>query len=324
MATSTTGSDDISESKLPREYDELISVDKLIHGKHNPRQITPSPGLKRSIANDGIAHPLIVRPDSDRDLYHITDGWQRYQSATQAGMEQLPVVIHDTPLEALTHTEKESIDEPWTTYNWAKYYESLAHEVSGSEESTHSVANKVTNITNKERSTTTVQRYLDVLSLPEEIHPLLKDGPSGTPQQWATLRNYNPDVRQYGDLRWTTAAKIARSPESIPDCRLIGVAAIAIIFEDASQAEEFIVTAYENPEMNLDIIRKRVQLGDSYSEYLRIPRTDLRLDEEEKQAVIEYCRRNRLSLSSIIKDTVRDIAHRETENETGDHRLPES
>ena len=318
MSTSPSASNEIVESRLPREYDKLISADKLKHGEHNPRKETPSPELKRSIANDGIAHPLIVRPDPNREIYHITDGWQRYQAGTQAGMEQLPVIIYDTPLEALTATETESIVNSWTTYDRARYYRSLADEVGEPDESTHSVAAKVTEITNKDRTKTTVQRYLDVLSLPDEVHPLLNDGPSGTPQQWAALQNYNPDVRQYGSLRWTTAAKIARCEESIADRRLIGVAAIAVVFEDSSQAEEFVVKALDNPRKNLDIIRKQVQLGESYSEYLRIPRTDLQLDAEEKQAVIEYCRRNRLSLSSIIKDTVRDIAHQETDGKAGD------
>jgi len=313
MATSPTAPDDTTESKYPREYDKLIAADKLIHGKHNPRKVSPSPGLKRSIANDGIAHPLIVRPDPNRDRYHITDGWQRYRAATQAGIEQLPVIICDTPLEALTATESESMVNPWTTYNWARYYRSLADEVGEPNESTHSVAAKVADITNKARNKTTVQRYLDVLSLPDEVHPLLNDGPSGTPQQWAALKNYNPDVRQYGTLRWTTAEKIARCPESIPDQRQIGIAAIAVAFRDTSLAEEFINEALDNPETRLNIIRKQVQFGGNYSEYLRIPQTDLQLDKEKKQAVIEYCRRNRISLSSIVKDRVQDLADRATD-----------
>ena len=311
MSTTPTDSDEVSESKLPRDYDELISINKLEHGEHNPRKVTPTPELKRSIANDGISHPLIVRPDPNRDIYHITDGWQRYQAGMQAGMEQLPVIICDTPLEALTVTESESMVNPWTTYDWAQYYASLAEEVGEPDESTHSVAAKVADITNKARNKTTVQRYLKVLSLPDEIHPLLNDGPSGTSQQWAALRNYNPDVRQYSSLRWTTAAEIARCPESIPESKQIGIAAIAVIFNSASLAEEFINEALDNPKTSLDVIRKKVQLGENYSEYLRIPQTHLQLNKEEKQAIIEYCRRNRLSLSGIIKNTVQDIAERE-------------
>jgi ParB/RepB/Spo0J family partition protein len=249
----------------------------------------------------------------EEESYHITDGWQRYQAAIQAGMEYLPVIIYETPVEALTATETESIDRPWTTYDWAQYYSSLADELGEPDESRHSIASKVAQITNKARSKTTVLRYLDVLSLPEEIHPLLNDGPSGTQQQWATLRNYNPDVRQYSTLRWQTAEKIARCPESVPESRQIGIAAIAVVFEDTSQAKEFIAQALSNPDTNLDTLRKQVQLGESYSQYLRIPRTNLKLDKEEKQAVIEYCRRNRLSLSTIIKDRVRNIAHKEVE-----------
>jgi hypothetical protein len=226
-------------------------------------------------------------------------------------MEKLPVIIYESPIEALKATETESIDRPWTTYDWAQYYKSLAEEISEPDESIHGVSAKVAEITNNARSKTTIQRYLDVLSLPDAIHPLLNDGPAGTSQQWAALQNYNPDVRQYGTLRWQTAAKIARCPDSIGDSRKVGIAAIAVVFEDTSQAQEFISKALARTDTNLDIIRKQVQLGESYSEYLRIPRTDLQLSQDEKQAIIEYCRRNRLSLSGIIKNTVQDIAERE-------------
>jgi len=69
-----TDTEGVSEQLLPDSYDRLVAVDKLIHGEYNPRRVHPSSSLRRSIADDGIDRPLIVRPDDERDLYHITDG----------------------------------------------------------------------------------------------------------------------------------------------------------------------------------------------------------------------------------------------------------
>lgn len=306
MASSSVNSSDGSESKHPRDYDELVPVNDLVHGEYNPRKVRPSAALKRSIANDGIAHPLIVRPDPDQDVYHITDGWQRYQAATEAGMEYLPVIIYESPLEALKATEKEDLGKSWTTYDWAQYYQSLADEVGGQSSSTHNIASKIVNITDKERSKTTVQRYLDVLSLPNSIHPLLNEGPSGTPQQWAALQNYNPEVKQYGGLRWQIAAKIARGPAEISKSRQIGIAALTVTFVDDSKAAEYIDQALANPDTDLNTIRKQVDLGKSYDQYLRL-RSDIPLGEEAKQSVIEHCRRNGLSLRELIEQMLRDV-----------------
>src|SRR6056297_1613749 len=115
---------------LPDTYDELLPVGQLIHGEHNPRRVRPSETLKQSIAGFGINKPLIVRPDpNENDVYHITDGWQRYQAAVSCGWEHLPVRIYEDTLDALEATEMESIVREWSTYEWAQYCRSLAEEI---------------------------------------------------------------------------------------------------------------------------------------------------------------------------------------------------
>ena len=70
---------------LPDEEHTLVHISKLEHGEYNPRRVRPKESLKGSVSNSGINRPLIVRPDSEEDLYHVTDGWQRYQAALNAG-----------------------------------------------------------------------------------------------------------------------------------------------------------------------------------------------------------------------------------------------
>jgi len=292
------------EESLPDTYDALIPIEQLIHGEHNPRRVEPTPELIESVANDGLAYPLIVRPDSEQEVYHITNGWQRYQAATQNGWEQLPVNIHDSIVAALTATEPEALTRDWTTYDWAQYCQSLASELDTETDSTYGVAATVAErIT---RSPSAVQQYLEVLSLPEEIHPLLSGGPTGTDQDWAALKNHNPDVRQYSGLRWDVAQEITRN-EAVSADRQIGIAAIAVTFRDADRAIEFVKLALENPETRLEVVRKQVEFGAAHPQYLELPEA-VRISDAEKQAIMDYCRRTQQSLSELIEQWVKEIA----------------
>jgi ParB/RepB/Spo0J family partition protein len=293
-----------SEELLPAHYDELLPISKLIHGERNPRRVEPTDALIESVAEDGIAHPLIVRPDSQRDLFHITDGWQRFQAATQAGWEALPVEIYDSATAALVNTEPEALGREWSRYDWARYCQSLAAELDIETDSSHAIAEAVSDhIT---RSKFAVQQYLEVLSLPNEIHPLLTDGPTGTDQQWAALQNYNPDVRQYSGLQWGVAQHIARGSDVSTD-RKIGIAAFAVTLPDADSATEFVQLAVANPQTRLPELRKQVEFGTDHPQYLELPRA-IRLSDSEKQAVMAHCRRTHQSLSEVIEASIKDIA----------------
>jgi ParB/RepB/Spo0J family partition protein len=301
---SNTDSEPIPDSKLPAEYDALVGVDSLVHGTHNPRQVTPSEELRASIAEVGISNPLIVRPDGTEDVYHITDGWQRYQAATECGWEQLPVRIYETALDALAATETASIVREWSTYEWAQYCQSVAAELAA--ESTQELAELVADRTVK--SPRTVRRYFDVLSLPEDIHPLLVDGPAGTSQQWTSLKHHNSEVRRYDGLSWTVAGYLARRQAAISQDRVVGIAAMAVEFDHSDDAMEFVDRAVEAVDTPLATVRKEVLFGQQHPRYLEVPRVAVALDREEKQAVMEYCHQHRRSLTDVVTESVRSLA----------------
>lgn len=294
----------VDESCLPDDYDKLISVEKLRHGEHNPRRVRPKEELRRSIQSEGINRALIARPARDSELFHITDGWQRYQAATELGWEALPVRLYETALEALEATETESIVREWSTYEWARHCKSVSGELSGN--SQHELAQKVSERTTK--SPQTVNRYLDVLSLPSEIHPLLHNGPDGSNQDWAALENYNSEIRRYDGLRWQTAARLARNTDGLSRNRVVGIAANAVRFREPERAKEFIDEAAANPAEPLEQTRKRIDFGQACDKYLKIPRTSVRMGEEDKEAVMEYCSERRKPLSEIVEETVKEIA----------------
>jgi ParB/RepB/Spo0J family partition protein len=299
---------------LPDSYDELVPVEKLVHGEHNPRRNTPSERLKQSIAGFGINKPLTVRPDPDEDVYHVTDGWQRYQAATQAGWEHLPVEIYEDTLEALAATEQDSIVDGWSRYTRATYCCSLATEFEPTVDSKIELAREVASITSWEPDT--VRRYLDVLSLPDEVHILLSEGPEGSDKQWAALKNVNEDVRQYGGLQWQVADRLARNQSSVSKSRVVEIAATAVEFETVEQGTEFVDLAVANPEMRVDVLQRKVLLGDDYDRYLVVPRAPVALSKAKKQAVMDYCHQQRRSLSDIVTERIKSLAEELTTDDT--------
>lgn len=294
----------IPEAKLPPEYDALVGVDSLVHGTHNPRRVTPSEELRASIAETGISKALIVRPDTTEDIYHITDGWQRYQAATECGWEQLPVRIYETALDALAATETASIVREWSTYEWAQYCQSIGAELEA--ESTQELAELVAARTVK--SPRTVRRYFDVLSLPEEVYPLLVNGPEGASQQWTALQHHNSEVRRYDGLSWTVAGYLARRQSGLSQDRVVGIAAMAVEFDHSDDAMEFVDRAAEAAETPLGSVRKEVLFGQQHPRYLEVPRVAVALEREEKQAVMEYCHQHRRPLTDIVTETVNSLA----------------
>jgi len=299
-----SGRSSIPEAKLPSEYDRLVAVDALVHGAHNPRQVTPSEELRTSIKKMGLSNPLIVRRDERNDVYHITDGWQRYQAATACGWEQLPVRIYETALDALAATETASIVREWSTYEWAQYCQSVASELKA--ESTQELAELVADRTVK--SPRTVRRYFNVLSLPDAVHPLLIDGPPGTSQQWTALKHHNSEVRRFNGLRWTVAGHLARRQMGISQDRMIGIAAMAVEFDHSDDAMEFVDRAVEAVDRPLATVRKEVLFGQQHPRYLEVPRVAVALDRSEKEAVMEYCHRTRQSLSDIVSERIESLA----------------
>lgn len=294
----------IPDELLPPEYDQLVPADQLVHGAYNPRRASPSEELHRSIEQTGLERALIVRPAEERDVYHITDGWQRYQAATNCGWESLPVRLFTSPLQALEAAETASIVREWSTYAWAQHCQAVATELEcdSRQELVDQVAARTT------KSPATVRRYLDVLSLPSEIHPLLVDGPDGGEQEWAALQNYNADVRRYDGLCWSVAYQLALHQSTISQRRVFGIAAYAVEFERSEDAIEFIELAASAADKPLDIVRREVLIGQQHPRYIEVPRTLVRMDRTQKQALLEYCREQRKSLTDLVTETLDSLA----------------
>jgi ParB/RepB/Spo0J family partition protein len=306
---------------LPAAYDRLVPIEQVTHGRHNPRDVQPSDALRQSVANQGLQHPLVVHQPDGTGLYHVTDGWQRYQAAADAGWDQLPVSVHDTVIEALQHSECESLGRAYSTYHWAQLCQSVATELDEEAlrdgHSMHRVAQRVAARVDNARSTQTVKRYLRVLSLPEEIHPLLIDGPEGSQSDWQALRNHNPEIRRYDGLPWVVAHEIAKHQDELTVSRTLGIAAQAVCFDDQSRAKEFVRRAVESSETPLETIRAQMRINGPSDGRLIVPRTVVSLSSEQKQALIEHTHQTRTPLSEIVEQQIERVAAEVTDDTDG-------
>ncbi len=291
------------QTDLPDIYDDTLPVDQLIHGEHNPRRVSPTPELRESIQRDGLQRPLIVRPDPNQEVYHITDGWQRYQAATDLGWEELPVRVYDSPLAALEATESESIVREWSSYEWAQYCQAVASELEA--DSQHELSQGVARRTVK--SPQTVRRYLHALALPEVVHPLLQNGPEGTERQWLALANYNDDVRRYAGFSWNVGARLGRHVTDLPEARVLGIAAQAVEYSTTEQALHFVQTAIENQETPLSTIHQQVTWDSKHNKYLELPRVTMEVEPQQKQALMEHCASECQPLAELVERQLREF-----------------
>lgn len=77
-----------------------LPIDKLCRGRYQPRvqglEDTALKELADSIRDLGVIEPLAVRPVPDQpDTYEILAGERRWRAAQQAGLSEVPVVVHD-------------------------------------------------------------------------------------------------------------------------------------------------------------------------------------------------------------------------------------
>lgn len=123
--------------------------------------------LEDSVRQVGIIQPIVVRPDGDG--YEIVAGERRFQAATRAGLERVPVVVREIDddkslelalIENIQRSDLNSIEE-------AKAYRELLDRTKVTQEE---LAKRL----GKSRSSVT--NALRLLDLPDEVQRMLYDG----------------------------------------------------------------------------------------------------------------------------------------------------
>lgn len=296
------------ENRLPDGYDELVPKERLYHDQHNVRRVPPSDRLKRSIEKDGIRSPLVVRRVEDKHSYGVVDGWQRYQAATSLGWDELPAEVYTDSLAALEAAETQSIVTEWTTYQAATHVQSLYNELGGQESTSghdHAILQQVADRTARSRST--VKRYLQALSIPGYLHPLLKERANVTEEEWLALENYEPEIRQYDGVAWRVAAEVGKHRASLSEERQRRLLLAAVGY-DADDGVTLVRDGIEDRDAPIDLLQYRLEGTGQYQGWLRVPQTGVNLNETQKEALLEYCRRRKIHLSDIVAQQIQKIA----------------
>ena len=92
LGASTTLEENAKTQNIRQE-----SVDALVPGNYQPRQQMDAQALSAladSIRSQGIIQPIVIRPLA-QDRYEILAGERRWRAACQAGLSQVPVIVHD-------------------------------------------------------------------------------------------------------------------------------------------------------------------------------------------------------------------------------------
>jgi ParB/RepB/Spo0J family partition protein len=306
----TGNKDTISDSRLPDTYDELAPVERLRHGEHNVRRTTPSENLVRSIERDGIESPLIVRrPESGSSVFHVTDGWQRYQAARELGWRTLPVRIYDDTIEALQAAERNSIVDEWTTFQAARHVQSLYQESNSDATDESELLAEIADRTS--RSVQTVERYLKAFKLPTELHPLLKDRQNITDADYQPLKNHREDVQQYDGLSWQVAKHLGEYRDTVSDDFLIEVALETLDY-NSSNAIELVheLLSDDTDTETIQMARYKLFNGVSINEEDRmlVPRFTMRLDPDKREALMDHIQSRKIHLTDAVEERVKQYA----------------
>lgn len=159
-----------SDTVQTRGQVQRIGIEQLVPNPNQPRRHfdeTALAELAASIREKGVIQPLIVRPKGE--LFEIVAGERRWRAAQRAQVHELPVVVRDFTdtevleigiIENIQRTDLNPIEE-------ASGYRSLIERFGHTQE-------KLAEAMGKSRSH--IANLMRLLSLPDEVQALLRDG----------------------------------------------------------------------------------------------------------------------------------------------------
>ena len=149
-----------------------LSLGELAPNRYQPRSDFDDAGLEElaeSIRTQGVVQPIVVTPGSD-GKFTIIAGERRWRAARRAGLQEVPVVIRELEnerqllemalVENLQRSDLNAVEE-------GEAYRALKESFGLSQEE---IARQVG------RARSTISNAVRLLSLPEEIQAMLRDG----------------------------------------------------------------------------------------------------------------------------------------------------
>lgn len=161
---------DFQNSETNKAAQNKIDINQIVPGKYQPRTEFDQEALNSlasSIKEKGILQPLLVRKTGDK--YEIIAGERRWRAAKQAGLQEVPVIEKDlSDQEVLEVALVENLlRENLSAIEEAEGMQRLIDEFSHTQEALSQIVGK---------SRSHVANMLRLLSLPESIKNLIKEG----------------------------------------------------------------------------------------------------------------------------------------------------
>lgn len=158
-------------NNTPKTQIIQLAIDSLQPGKYQPRTViedAPLQELANSIKQQGLMQPLVVRALDD-SKYEIIAGERRWRACRIAGLEDIPVIVHEVDDEtAMAMALIENLQrEDLNPVDQARAMARLIDEFS----MTHQ---QIAELLSKSRAT--VSNFLRLLSLAGEVMRLLEHG----------------------------------------------------------------------------------------------------------------------------------------------------
>lgn len=166
----------------------LLDVNMLVPGKFQPRGYFDEDKLKelvKSIKENGVIQPILVRSEDTEGRYQIIAGERRWRACKQAGLETIPAVIKElSDKEALEVALVENIQrQSLTAIEEADGYKKLIEEFGYTQEQLAS---------NLGKSRSHISNMLRLLNLPDEIKDIINTGALSMGHARALVNANNP------------------------------------------------------------------------------------------------------------------------------------
>ena len=178
-----------SDPGIPHGRPMFVAVTLLHEDANNPRTEFPEVALEElaaDIQQRGILQPLVVHPADGEGRHLIHFGAKRLRAAIRAGLNEVPIVVRDLPVDRYAQVAENQKRHGLTPIEMAKFI----REQVDSGDSNATIARQLG------MNLTTVAHHLSLLELPSELDEALKSGRCTSPRtlhELSKLHAGNPE-----------------------------------------------------------------------------------------------------------------------------------
>ena len=173
-----------------RRADQLVPIEKLLPNPRQPRRDFPAPALQdlaASLRQKGVIQPLIVRPIPTTDQFEIVAGERRWRAAQIANLHEVPVIVRDLDdtevleVAIIENIQRSDLNAMEEALGFRQLMERFGH-----------TQEKLAEALSKSRSH--IANLLRLLSLPEDVQALVREGKITAGHARALITSANPSA----------------------------------------------------------------------------------------------------------------------------------